>query len=313
MSTFISVSFMIYSYMVIYVILKYIVEKNNKYKTIREVLKNEFKISSRLLTKLRSNKKVLLNGFSTYFDKEINFNDIVEVYLNYDEDNSNIVPNKIPLDIIYEDESFIVINKPAGIAIHPSCLHYDTSLSNGVKYYFDKIGLKKKIRPVNRLDKDTSGLVIFAKNEYIQECLVRQMNSALFYKEYIAIVNGTLEQKSGVIDAPIARKENSIIERCVSNDGENAVTIYEVLKSFDNLSLLKCILKTGRTHQIRVHCKFIGHPIIGDTLYGTKSDIISRQALHAYKIKFIHPINKSAVEFCAPLPDDFKKIIGNEI
>ena len=142
--------------MVIYVILKYIVEKNNKYKTIREVLKNEFKISSRLLTKLRSNKKVLLNGFSTYFDKEINFNDIVEVYLNYDEDNSNIVPNKIPLDIIYEDESFIVINKPAGIAIHPSCLHYDTSLSNGVKYYFDKIGLKKKIRPVNRLDKDTS-------------------------------------------------------------------------------------------------------------------------------------------------------------
>lgn len=295
--------------MVIYVILKYIVERNNKYKTIREVLKNEFKISSRLLTKLRSNKKVLLNGFSTYFDKEINFNDIVEVYLNYDEDNSNIVPNNIPLDIIYEDESFIVINKPAGIAIHPSCLHYDTSLSNGVKYYFDKIGLKKKIRPVNRLDKDTSGLVIFAKNEYIQECLVRQMNSALFYKEYMAIVNGILEQKSGFIDAPIARKENSIIERCISNDGENAVTLYEVLKSFDNLSLLKCILKTGRTHQIRVHCKFIGHPIIGDTLYGEESNIISRQALHAYKVKFIHPLNTNTVEFCAPLPDDFSKII----
>lgn len=298
--------------MVIFVLLKYIVE-NNKYKTIREVLKNEFKISSRLLTKLRINKKVLLNGFATYFDKEINSNDIIEVCLDYDEDNSNIVANNIPLDIIYEDESFIVINKPAGIAIHPSCLHYDTSLSNGVKYYFDKIGLNKKIRPVNRLDKDTSGLVIFAKNEYIQECLVRQMNSNIFYKEYIAIVNGILEQKSGVIDAPIARKENSIIERCVSNGGEKAVTLYEVLKTFNDLSLVRCIIKTGRTHQIRVHFKFLGHPIIGDTLYGTKSDIISRQALHSYKIKFIHPIDKSTVKFCSPLPDDFKKIVGNEL
>ena len=290
-------------------ILKYVVDENNKYKTIREVLKNEFKISSRLLTKLRTNKKVFLNSLSTYFDKEINFNDIVEVHLDYDEDNSNIVSNNIPLNIIYEDESFIVINKPAGIAIHPSCLHYDTSLSNGVKYYFDKIGLNKKIRPVNRLDKDTSGLVIFAKNEYIQECLVKQMNSDVFYKEYIAIVNGILEQKTGIINAPIARKENSIIERCVSSQGENAVTHYEVIETLDDLSLVKCILKTGRTHQIRVHFSFLGHSIIGDTLYGRKSNIISRQALHAYKVNFIHPITKNKIEFYAPLPDDFKEII----
>ena len=294
-------------------ILKYIVEENNKYKTIRDVLKNEFKISSRLLTKLRINKKVLLNGFYTYFDKELNFNDIVEVCLDYDEDNSNIVANNIPLDIIYEDEAFIIINKSAGIAIHPSCLHYDTSLSNGVKYYFDKIGLNKKIRPVNRLDKDTSGLVIFAKNEYIQECLVRQMNLDLFYKEYIAIVNGILEQENGIINAPIARKENSIIERCISAEGETAVTHYEVLENFDNLSLVKCILKTGRTHQIRVHFSFLGHPIIGDTLYGEKSTMISRQALHAYKVKFIHPITKNEIEFCAPLPDDFKEVLKKQI
>ena len=186
-------------------ILKYI-KNDSKYNTIRDVIKNEFQISSRLLTLLRKDKRIVLNNNPTYVDKTINLNDIVIIDLDFIEDNANIVATKINLDIIYEDECYLVIDKPAGIAIHPSCMHYDTSLANGVKYYFDSINLKRKIRPVNRLDKDTSGLVVFAKNQYIQECLVKQMTNGVFKKEYIAILEGYLDKKCGIINAAIRKK-----------------------------------------------------------------------------------------------------------
>ena len=210
----------------------------------------------------------------------------------------------MPLDIIYEDEYLLVINKPAGIAIHPSILHYNDSLSNGVKFYFDKLGLKKKIRIVNRLDRNTSGLVIFAKNEYIQECLIRQMKTKEFKKEYLAIVEGILPNKSGTLNFPISRKEGSIIERCVDPNGDKAITHYDVLKTFNNLSLVHIVLETGRTHQIRVHFSYINHPVLGDTLYGHPSKLIGRQALHSYKITFVHPVSKEVMTLEAPIPDD---------
>ena len=190
-------------------------------------------------------------------------------------------------------------------------LHYENSLSNGIKYYFDKIGLKKKIRPVNRLDKDTSGIVIFAKNEYIQECLVKQMKKNVFSKEYLAICEGIFEKRSGTITAPIARKENSIIERCVKEDGDISITHYNVLKinSSYNYSIVKLLLETGRTHQIRVHLSHIGHPILGDTLYGNGSTKINRQALHALKVSFVHPISKKEVCYIAPIPNDMKNLL----
>lgn len=187
--------------------------------------------------------------------------------------------------------------------------YYENSLSNGIKYYFKEIGLKKKIRPVNRLDKDTSGLVVFAKNEYVQECLVRQMQTKDFKKEYIALSDGILEQKQGTINVPIARKENSIMERCICPNGETAITHYLVLKEYGNYCEVQFLLETGRTHQIRVHSSHIGHPILGDTLYGKASELIARQALHAYKIQFIHPITKRAVCFTAPVPDDIKALL----
>ena len=175
------------------------------------------------------------------------------------------------------------------------------------------IGLKKKIRPVNRLDKDTSGIVIYAKNEYIQECLVKQMKSNSFKKEYVAILEGHLENVKGTINKPISRKEGSIIEREINKDGENAITHFELIKNFEidnkKLSYVKFILETGRTHQIRVHSKAIGHPILGDSLYGSSSNLISRQALHAYKITFVHPITKSNLEITSNIPEDIKKLI----
>jgi len=214
------------------------------------------------------------------------------------------------LDILYEDDGMLIVNKPPFIPVHPSMEHYEDSLSNGVKYYFDTINLKRKIRPVNRLDKNTSGIVIFAKNEYIQECLVKQMKSGTYEKIYLALVDGIIDKEKQIIDAPIARKEDSIIERCVSSTGYTAITIIELLKSFYDYSLIRCTLKTGRTHQIRVHTSYIGHPILGDDLYGKKSDEINRQALHAYKINFIHPISKEKIKIQAELLDDIRKLIN---
>lgn len=280
--------------------------EDSKYKTVKDVLINYFRISHRLLIKLKNTNNIFLNDSPTSVSKQLCIGDIVCVNLNYSENNSNIVPTKMNLDIVYEDESYIVINKPYGIPVHPSILHFEDSLSNGIRYYFDSIGLIKKIRPVNRIDKDTSGIVIFAKNEYVQELLIRQMNSKKFIKEYIAIVKGIFENKKGTINLPIARKENSIIERCISSAGAPSITHYEVIKEFKNISVLKCTLETGRTHQIRVHLSHIGYPLLGDKLYGGDTALIKRQALHSYKVSFIHPIKNCIVEYICKLPEDLQ-------
>lgn len=170
--------------------LTYIVNKPYLGKTVKEVILSVFSISHRLLITLKKENAISLNNSSCFVWNTVKEGDKINISFSYEEDNSNIIPKEMPLDIIYEDECYLVINKPSGIAVHPSLLHYETSLSNGVRFYFDKINLKKKIRPVNRIDKDTSGLVIFAKNEYVQEYLIRQMKASQFKKEYIAIVEG---------------------------------------------------------------------------------------------------------------------------
>ena len=291
--------------------LSYQIDKDEHYDNVLHVLKEQFLLSDRLITKLKKANKIYLNDLQTYTKKSLTVGDTVSVLIDFEEDNSNIVASNIPLNIIYEDDYLLVINKPANIAIHPSILHFDNSLSNGVKFYFDKLGLKKKIRIVNRLDRNTSGIVIFAKNEYIQECLIKQMKTNEFKKEYLAIAKGILESKSGTLNFPIARKEGSIIERTVSSDGDSAITHYDVVKEFNNLSLVHIVLETGRTHQIRVHFSHIGHPILGDTLYGSPSELINRQALHSYKLTFIHPVTKKELILESSLPNDIKNIINN--
>ena len=285
---------------------KYIVNDLTKYSNVRQVLKNEFKVSNRLITKLKQNKSILLNDKATYLDKSLVLGDIVKCTIDFEEESENIIPIKMDLNILYEDDYILAVDKPCNMAVHPSILHYTNSLSNGVKFYFEEIGLKRKIRPVNRLDRDTTGIVIFAKNEYIQECLSKQMQNGMFYKEYIAILEGILEEKEGTINAPISRKEGSIIERSIDKNGINAITHYSVIKEENNLSLVKFVLETGRTHQIRLHCKYIGHSILGDTLYGNPSDLINRQALHCHKICFIHPITHKKIEIISEIPKDMK-------
>lgn len=303
-------------------ILKYIVI-DNKYQNINQILKQEFHISARLQHKLIIEKHVFLNNLFVDTRSTVSKNDIITVNLDFEEESENIVSTKMELDVVYEDEAFLILNKPAGIAVHPSILHFEDTLSNGVKYYFESIGLKRKIRPVNRLDLNTSGLIIFAKNEYIQECLIQQMASNILKKEYTAIAIGHFEKPKGTINLPIARKDNSIIERCVSvHGGQTAITDYEVIQEIEInsecFSVVKCYLQTGRTHQIRVHMSAIGHPLLGDTLYGSSyntdqampkenlssTKIIGRQALHSSKISFIHPITNKILEFTSNLPFD---------
>ena len=252
-------------------LLKYIVEDN---RNLRSILKDELNISSRLFNKIK-NKYVFVNGEHAIYYKDLKVNDVVEVDFGYDDDNyNNIVSNPdIKFEIVYEDDWLLIVNKSANLPVHPSLNHYDISLSNGIRAYFDKIGLNKTVRLVNRIDKDTTGLVVIAKCEYVQECLIKQMNDDSFIKEYIAIARGMVDS-SGVIDFPIARKDGSIIERCVDLvHGENAITNYVRLNYNPELdiSLVKCRLLTGRTHQIRVHFAYIRHPLLGDSLYGLES------------------------------------------
>ena len=308
--------------------LTYTVPQNCNYQNVKEVLKAEFLMSDRLLLKLKKMQNISLNKSPVYVHHPIECGDIISCDLSYEEDNSNIVPTYMALSILYEDDAFLIIDKLPGIPIHPSQDHYLDSLSNGVRFYFDTIGLKKKIRPVNRLDKDTSGIVIFAKNEYIQECLIRQMRSKDFIKKYIAFVTGHLDKKQSTICAPIARKNNSIIERCINVNGDVAITHYKILNtkeiiisqnsqtkkmssySFEHLStpyaydIVECTLETGRTHQIRVHFAHLAHPLLGDTLYGSSSPLINRQALHSCYISFIHPLTKKVVSIQSNLPND---------
>ncbi len=291
--------------------LEYLVNESTKYTNIKQVLKSQFNMSDRLILKLKRSDQIYCNGKPAGVNEPLNPNDIVCADISFEEQCENIVPTKMPLDILYEDEGLLVVNKRPNTPVHPSLNHFEDSLSNGVKYYFDSIGLKRKIRPINRLDKDTSGIVLFAKNEYIQECLIRQMKTNKFEKEYLAIVDGVVTSPSQTVIAPIARKDASIIERCVNDNGDYAETIIDLVETYSNHSLVKCTLKTGRTHQIRVHTKHIGHPILGDTLYGNASTLINRQALHAYKVKFMHPITKQTIEIICLPPEDMAKLINN--
>lgn len=282
---------------------------STKYYNVKEVLKAEFGISDRLLIKLKNSQNIYLNNKKVFVTEVLNIGDLVECKIDFEENSEGILPTKMDLDILFEDEYLLILNKPANMPIHPSQNHFEDSLSNGVQYYFNKINLNKKIRPVNRLDKDTSGIVIFAKNEYIQESLVKQMKSKEFKKEYIALLVGSLSQKYGTINAPIARKDGSIMEREISENGEFAISHYEVIKEFENYAEVHYTLETGRTHQLRVHSKYIGHPILGDTLYGFNSNLINRQALHSHKTTFIHPITKKKTEIIAPIPADINSLI----
>lgn len=278
--------------------LKYIIKDE---KNISEICKDKLHISSRLFTKIKKNNIYLNNKFLSSYTP-LKAGDILKIDLGYDEEQDNIVPNEnIKFKILYEDEWMLIVDKGPNMPVHPTMRHYEDSLSNGIKSYFNSIGIKKKIRIVNRLDKDTSGIVIIAKCEYIQERLIQEK----YEKYYYALATGKISNPL-TIDKPIARKQGSIIEREINAQGDNAVTEVKPLKIHENFTEIECHLLTGRTHQIRVHLASIGHPLLGDTLYGRPSNMISRQALHAYKVILTHPITQEELIIKSNIPEDIK-------
>lgn len=255
-----------------------------------------------------------VNGVEVWVRKNLKTGDQVKLTLPIQEENQSLEISNKPLDIIYEDEQYLIINKPVGVLSVPSPVHRTDTIANRVKGYFLANNYRHQVvHIVTRLDRYTSGVMIIAKNTLAHSMMGKLLEQQKLDKYYEAIVEGHFEDNTGFITAPIGRSSDSIIERIVSPVGKPSITEYTVIKELaNNLSHLYLALHTGRTHQIRVHMSHIGHPLVGDDLYGGSVDFLGRQALHCTKCKFEHPFTKEELSFEAPLPKDMQEIVTKE-
>ena len=278
--------------------------------TLLSYLKNK-QYSSSIITHLkRTENGMQVNGVWTTVRHVLNEGDIITICLLETQSSDNIVPKMLPVSIVYEDEDLLIVNKPADMPIHPSQGNYDNTLANALAYYYQQKEETFVYRCINRLDRDTTGLLIIAKHMYSAALLSTMVKNREIHREYLAIAEGVVPE-NGIIDAPIARVDGSTIERCVNLEkGEHAVTHFTRIKHNESYSLVSLKLETGRTHQIRVHMKHLGHPLPGDFLYNPNYEMIKRQALHSHRLSFHHPITGQTMDFTAPLPDDMASILS---
>lgn len=264
-------------------------------------------LSKRLFRRLYRQKNIYVNG--EFVRKDINLlkGDRVAIYMENEEDDTR--PEAMDLDILYEDYDMLVLNKPANMVVHPTKSHQTNTLSNGIAHYFKENNIKRKVRFVNRLDMDTTGVLIVAKNPFAHQQLALQFAANSVTRKYLTLVDGIVEKDEGLIDLPIGRKEEESIRKVIDQNGQRALTRYIVRERFQNASLLDVEIYTGRSHQIRVHLNSIGHPIIGDSLYNTKSSYIKRQALHSYYLAVKKVREDKELKFTAPLPADISSLI----
>lgn len=267
------------------------------------------------IQKLISDENVSINNKKCKSSSRLNINDCVIITCP-DSVVPDITPENIPLDIIYEDDDVLIVNKPKDMVVHPAAGHYEHTLVNAIMYHCaDNLsGINGVMRPgiVHRIDKDTTGSIIVCKNDKSHESIANQLKVHSIKREYIAVCEGNIEENQGVINKTIGRSANDRKKMAVNvANGKEAVTHYEVLERFNGYTYIKCILETGRTHQIRVHMSSIGHPIVGDIVYGTKKPPVKTdgQALHAYILGFIHPTSNEYVETVAPVPEYFEKLL----
>lgn len=269
-------------------------------------------LSGRFIRKAVRDGRVFVNKEKVIKKHKLSQDDLIEIYMQEDE-HQNIEPEDMNIEIVYEDNDIIVINKRPGIVVHPTKGHPTGTLSNGILYHFKKNGEKSIVRLVSRLDRDTSGLIIIAKNQFSHMRLASDMSKDRFRKIYIAVVHGSMKEKEGRINLPIYKEEESeSIKRIVDERGQESITTYEVLEELSKGSVVRLELETGRTHQIRVHMSHLGHPLYGDSLYGKgeeEKEYIERQALHAYKLEFPHPRTGDVLKLQCSLPDDIKNLI----
>jgi 23S rRNA pseudouridine1911/1915/1917 synthase len=286
----------------------YIVLENDKELLVKGLLKRRIGISTRLMRKLKDSDGVFKNNISVKMNEKLSVGDLITVCLP--DEHSEFISEEIKMEVCYEDNDLLIVNKPAGIVVHPTKGHQTGTVANGIMHYMEMTNQSFKVRFINRLDKDTSGLLIVGKNSFSQDEMSKQMEENNIIKKYIAVVKGHFENEEGTIDLPIGQEEGEI-RRIVNAEGFASVTHYKVIKEFEkDYTMIQLILETGRTHQIRVHLKHIGHPIVSDSLYGeSEPELINRQALHAEYLSFNHPIRKDKIEVWAKIPEDIEKLI----
>ena len=275
---------------------------------LRDILSGKLLLSHSLLVRLKHQHRIKVNGQPTRTNYRVQSGDRIAIEMDFSEENT-IIPENLPFEIVYEDDDFLAVNKTAGMSTHPSRQGGRGTLANAVAYYWQKTGKHLLFRPINRLDMDTSGLILIGKSQFAHQGLFNQKSSRLMEKRYLALVEGTPAADQGRIDQPIARLDEKKRRRSVHPDGLTAVTDYTVIAKYPNHALLSLALETGRTHQIRVHLSYIGLPVCGDFLYGSVSPLIDRQALHADRLRFIHPRSGQEIILTVPLAADIRTAI----
>ena len=274
--------------------------------TVKEVARGLLQLSS---TRLKKAKRlpdgIVLGGRGVTVVERVRAGEELSIALEDPAALTEVEPVPGALDVVYEDEYLLVLNKPAGLPVHPSPGHARDTLANRAVARYGEA-----FRPVNRLDAGTSGLMAAARDPHVHARLSRALHTPDFFRAYLAVTEGPWEQRAGTIDLPIARAPGSAIRRCVDPAGQRAVTHFRVLTNRGGVSLVELVLETGRTHQIRVHLSHLGHPLIGDFLYGKEEpERIARPALHAWKLHFVHPMSGEELRFCAPLPEDMRALL----
>lgn len=305
-------------------VITYICQASDNGRMISEILHSPLGLYAGTIRSLKNRNGILLNGIAVRVGSKVREKDKLTLDLNKGERLPNIPEEDIPLEILYEDDSLLAINKPAGMVVHPTVFHQHGTLANALVYYWKQMDIQAGLHFVSRLDVGTSGIILVARNGFVQEHLRRQAEQGTFHKIYHGYVRNDKVANlrnpgfKGTINLPITRKDGSIMEREVSEEGAHAVTHYQVLKVSHTLpvSLLQFKLETGRTHQIRVHCKYSDFPLVGDTLYGTLKApeevlpelpyTIEHQALHAREVSFIHPISGEFIHLTAAYPADWQ-------
>lgn len=292
-------------------IFEYLITPSDVPCTVGEYLKKKGYSRQIIIHLKKTEHGILQNGEWAYVRTPLVPGDVLKITLLEESASEHILPVPMEPDIVYEDEDLLVVNKPFDMPVHPSIHNYDNTLANGMAYYFQQKGETFIFRCINRLDRDTTGLLILAKNALSASILSNDMKARKIHRTYQAVVSRIPVPASGTIDAPIARKEDSAIERCVDFEkGEPAVTHYRTLETKENLALVELSLETGRTHQIRVHMQHMGCPLLGDYLYNPDFTLINRVSLHSYSLSFVHPIAGKSMYFCAPLPKDMAGLLS---
>lgn len=291
--------------------LTHIFIEENQARSVHYVLKHKLLLSRKQIRRLKINNSIFLNENPCTVKTHISNNDKITVKLFEHRITNDILSTNIPLDILYEDEYLLVLNKPKNMLVHPVGKEIKNTLANGIKFYYKQKNTYMVTRPIGRLDRNTTGVILFAKNSYVHTIMANQLSLKSSTKQYLGIVNHIPNDLEGIISLPIGRAKNSIIQRVIDDSGKTSQTAYRVLATYNDSALVLFTLLTGRTHQIRVHSKAIGNSLIGDTLYGQASLFIDRQALHSYCSTFIHPFTKEKIILRANLPKDMKSLINH--